>query len=80
MCTFVLDQNIRLSKDELGSFRDMPGLVQFADGSGYYATLSAYHSVHCVKRLHHFLHFDYYHSDKTEDEAMLIKHHAGKFR
>lgn len=41
------DQNIRLKEEELGEYRNRPGLVEFADGSGYYATLSAYHSLHC---------------------------------
>lgn len=41
------DQNIRLREEELGEYRGRPGLVEFADGSGYYATLSAYHSLHC---------------------------------
>ena len=41
------DQNIRLTNEELGEWRNMPGLVELADKSGYYATLSAYHSLHC---------------------------------
>lgn len=76
-CPFE-DQNIRLSREELGEFSGMSGLVEFADKSGYYATLSAYHSLHCIKRLHHYLYFDQYYPGKTELEAMLIKHHAGK--
>ena len=41
------DQNLRIKKEELGQYHDRPGLVKVADGSGYYATLSAYHSLHC---------------------------------
>ncbi|CAF9906892.1 hypothetical protein IMSHALPRED_005385 [Imshaugia aleurites] len=52
-------QNIRLTKEELGESRDKPGLVEVAEGSGYYATLSVYHSLHCVKRLHHLMYFDH---------------------
>ncbi|KAF6229662.1 hypothetical protein HO173_011308 [Letharia columbiana] len=69
-------QNIRLTKKELGEYRDKPGLVELADGSGYYATLSVYHSLHCVKRLHHLMYFDHYYPNKTDQESMLIKHHG----
>jgi hypothetical protein len=72
------DQNIRLKKEELGEFSTMPGLVKFGDGSGYYATLSAYHSLHCIKRLHHLMYFDHYYPGKTDQEAMLIKQHGGE--
>lgn len=44
----TLDQNIRLSKEEIGEWKDHPALVQLSDGSGYYATLSVYHSIHCM--------------------------------
>jgi hypothetical protein len=43
-----LDQNIRLNKDEIGEWSSHPALVQLTDGSGYYATLSVYHSIHCM--------------------------------
>jgi len=56
----------------------MPGLVELGDGSGYYATLSVYHSLHCVKRLHYLMYFDHYYPGKTGLEAMLIKQHGGK--
>ena len=42
-----IDSNIRLRKEELGEHLDRPDLVELADGSGYYASLSAYHSLHC---------------------------------
>jgi hypothetical protein len=71
------DQNVRLKKEELGEFKNTPGLVEFGDGSGYYATLSVYHSLHCIKRLHHLMYFNHYYPGKTEQEAMLIKHHGG---
>ena len=40
--------------------------------SGYYATLSVYHSLHCLKRLHHLMYFDHYYPDKTEQEAVFV--------
>ena len=91
MLTENSDQNIRLKKDELGEYRDRPGLVELGDDSGYYATLSAYHSLHCwydynnkasgltavgIKRLHHLMYFDDYYPNKTEQESTLIKHHG----
>ena len=90
-----LDQNIRLKKGDLGEYRDRPGLVELGDGSGYYATLSAYHSLHCrstviykelgliavgVKRLHHLMYFDHYYPNKTDQESMLIRHHGRRSR
>lgn len=70
-------QNIRLKKEELGEYRDQPGLVEVADGSGYYASISAYHSLHCIKRLHHLMYFDHYYPNKTDQESMFIRKHHG---
>lgn len=47
MAKHLSDQNIRLSKEELGEYGRKQDLVEFADGSGYYGTLSVYHSLHC---------------------------------
>lgn len=90
----IVDQSIRLSKAELGEYRHRPGLVELADGSGYFATLSAYHSLHCsyaipashgpvlttlgIKKLHHLMYFEHYYPNMNERQAMLIRHHAGK--
>lgn len=64
-------------KHELGEFANMPGIVELSDGNGgYYATLSAYHSLHCIKRLHHLLHFDDYYPNMTGIKAQLIRHHG----
>ncbi|KAA8649887.1 oxidase ustYa family protein [Aspergillus tanneri] len=68
--------NIRLSEDELGEYRDNPGLVKLSDGTGYAGSLSTYHSLHCLKRLHHLLYFDEYYPGRTEMQANEIKWHG----
>lgn len=48
---------------------DDESLAGLADGSGYYAGIMAYHALHCIQQIHHWLHRDYYFSDITADEA-----------
>lgn len=73
-----LDSNIRLSRDELNEdYHDLPGLVEFSDGSGIYGSVAVYQSIHCIKRLHHLLHFDHYHPNKSAEETRALMHHGG---
>lgn len=72
------DSNIRLSRDELNEdYHDLPGLVEFSDGSGIYGSVAVYQSIHCIKRLHHLLHFDHYHPNKSAEETRALMHHGG---
>ncbi|PLB39763.1 oxidase ustYa family protein [Aspergillus candidus] len=69
--------NIRLSRDELNEdYHDLPGLVEFSDGSGIYGSVAVYHSIHCIKRVHHLLHFDHYHPNKSAEETRALMHHG----
>ncbi|KAF9893073.1 hypothetical protein FE257_012484 [Aspergillus nanangensis] len=69
--------NIRLSRDELSEdYHDLPGLVEFSDGSGIYGTVAVYHSIHCIKRVHHLLHFDHYHPNKSEEDIVSLRLHG----
>lgn len=88
-----IDQNIPLSKQELGEFGETAGLVELAEGSGYYATLAAYHPLHCksiqhentgafqptsqgIKRLHHFMYFEHYYSNRSDVDRTFIQQHT----
>lgn len=73
----ILDQNIRLQKEELGSFANDQSLVKLSDGSGYYATLAVFHGLHCVKRLHHFVHRDSYYPGISQTDADRLLYHTG---
>ena len=56
----------------------MPGrkdeAVALPDG-GYFATLMAWHGLHCVKRLHHYMYEDYYFPNLTDAERLLNEVH-----
>jgi hypothetical protein len=73
-----LDQNIRLQNEELGTFADDESLVKLSDGSGYFATLAVFHGLHCVKRLHHFVHRDNYYAEMSQSEADELLYHTGE--
>ncbi|KAE8376691.1 hypothetical protein BDV26DRAFT_282492 [Aspergillus bertholletiae] len=69
--------NIRLSRAELGEdYQDNLGLVEFSDGSGIYGAVAAFHSLHCLKRLHYFLYPEHYHANRTAQEVKELTLHA----
>lgn len=37
-----------MQEDELGDWRGQPNLVALSDDSGYFGTLSVFHSLHCT--------------------------------
>lgn len=67
-----------MSKEELGGFKNDDSIVELSDGSGYYVTISAYHGLHCVRRLHKYIWADHYYPEVTEREAFLLKGHTGE--
>ena len=73
----LIDQNIRLSKSELGERGEEECIIELPDG-GYYAAMTVYHALHCVKRLHHFIYLDHYHPNLTDSEHVLLMQHAGR--
>lgn len=72
------DNNIRISPDEIPEdYRGKSGLVEFNDGSGdIYANVAVYHSIHCIKRIHHLLHFNHYHPGRTEEQKIALQQHG----
>lgn len=75
----MTDQNIRLLKHELGQFSGDDSLVELSDGSGYFATLTVFHGLHCVERLHHWLYKDLYYNNLTTEEERRLKQHTGEY-
>jgi hypothetical protein len=72
------DQNIRLSEDDLGRPIEDDTVIQLTDGSGAFGTLTVFHGLHCVERLHHFLYPDHYYSAFSDEDKLLLKYHTGK--
>jgi hypothetical protein len=55
-------------------------LIKLSDGSGYWTTLSVFHGLHCVKRLHHYIHKGFYYQNLTDPEEQRLLEHTGKSR
>ncbi|QKX55362.1 uncharacterized protein TRUGW13939_02454 [Talaromyces rugulosus] len=69
-------QNVKIQPDELGQFSGNDDLVMLSDGSGYFGTVAVYHGLHCVERLHHYMHQDHYYKDLSDNDFRLLKHHT----
>lgn len=69
--------NIRVSEKTLRKVNGSS--IAFADGDGYYAQLSMFHELHCLKRIRHFIHKDYYNPDQSDDARRLDALHTGEF-
>ncbi|KAK0609411.1 hypothetical protein B0T14DRAFT_608188 [Immersiella caudata] len=66
---------IRLTQDEMRELgREAEG-VRLTDSSGYLGQLTVYHNLHCVQRLHRFIHLDYYFPNITDTEYKLLHLH-----
>ncbi|MCJ1394404.1 hypothetical protein MMC18_007282 [Xylographa bjoerkii] len=72
----VQHQNVRLQKEELGPFAEDDGVIQLSDGSGYFGTLAVFHGLHCVKRLHHYIHRDSYYPNLSKMDADRLLYHT----
>lgn len=71
------DENFRAQEHELGQFAGQKSLVKLSDGSGYYVTVSVFHALHCVQRLHHYVYRDHYHPNLSEKDDFALKQHTG---
>jgi hypothetical protein len=78
MLTMALDSEVRVNKDELGEFAEDDSIVELTDKSGYYVTVSAFHGLHCIRRLHQYMYPEVYYSDITEHESFFLRRHTGK--
>ncbi|POR36614.1 Hypothetical protein TPAR_09138 [Tolypocladium paradoxum] len=74
--TLMQYQNVRLHKEELGQFSEDDSIVQLADGTGYWITVSVFHGLHCIERLHHFLYSETYYPGLSEDDTFTLKLHT----
>lgn len=68
--------NIRVSKETLEKVNGTS--IAFSDGDGYYAQLGMFHELHCLKRVRHFIHKDYYHPDQSDEARRLDALHTGE--
>lgn len=73
------DQNIRLTEEDLAQTDADDTVVQLTDGSGSYGTLTVFHGLHCVERMHRYLHYDSYYSSFSDEEETLLIWHLGKY-
>ncbi|KAJ3483548.1 hypothetical protein NLG97_g7284 [Lecanicillium saksenae] len=72
----LLNFNIRITEEELShTAMAKEDAISLPDG-GYYAGLSVYHDLHCIKRLHHYMYPDYYFANLTEEQRELNEYHT----
>ncbi|KAK8013578.1 hypothetical protein PG991_009171 [Apiospora marii] len=69
-------ENVRVSTDELDQYSGEKSLVRLTDGSGYYMTVSVFHGLHCIQRLHRYIYRDHYYPKLTEDNEFSLKVHT----
>ncbi|KAF2457888.1 hypothetical protein BDY21DRAFT_18614 [Lineolata rhizophorae] len=67
--------NIRISEEEIRHLDRLDQSVRFTDGSGYFAQMTVYHHLHCIKKIHHFLYLDHYWPNITSDDLALLRAH-----
>ncbi|KAI0011123.1 hypothetical protein F4779DRAFT_256094 [Xylariaceae sp. FL0662B] len=70
------NDNIRVPKDYLDELNLTT--VYTKDGSEGIASLSVYHSLHCLKKIKRMLFKEYYHKDKSEEAMARESRHIGK--
>jgi hypothetical protein len=69
------DTNLRFTREELGEHANEKSLVALPDG-GYFGTLTVYHSLHCVRELHHYVWKEHYFPNLGETETLRLRAHA----
>ena len=69
------DIRIRVSASDL-AFYNLTSLP-LRDGSGYAAELGVHHELHCLKKIRHYIHRDYYLVNETEAEIVEWAAHIG---
>ena len=75
LLTTHLDIRIRVPSSDL-SFYNLTS-IPLADGSGYAAELGVHHELHCLKKIRHYVHRDYYLVNETEKEMVEWEAHIG---
>lgn len=75
----ALDSEVRVAHHELGEFEYDDSIIELGDKSGYYVTVSVFHGLHCIRRLHQYLYVDHYYSNLTDHEKFMLMRHTGKF-
>ncbi|PYH94052.1 hypothetical protein BO71DRAFT_477182 [Aspergillus ellipticus CBS 707.79] len=68
--------DIRVSQEELGEFAGDDSIIKLSDDSGYYVTVSAFHGLHCVQRLHMYMFAEHYYTGLSEYELFMLRRHT----
>ncbi|KAF2198298.1 hypothetical protein GQ43DRAFT_359494, partial [Delitschia confertaspora ATCC 74209] len=69
------NHNLFLRKSQLKPFENDENLVGLSNNSGYLTTLTVFHALHCVKRLHHYLYKDSYYPNMSTFDDQKLQHH-----
>ncbi|PVH87710.1 hypothetical protein DL98DRAFT_581719 [Cadophora sp. DSE1049] len=67
--------NIAIPEQEIRRLDRLDESVRFTDGSGYFGQMTVYHHLHCIQRIHKFLHVDHYWPNATQEELFLLRAH-----
>jgi len=70
----VTDATIKLSPEEFAHYNQSGILL--GDDSGYLATPTAYHDLHCIRFLHETIYPDYYFPNDSEAKQLGRDAHA----
>ena len=77
LLTEAIDSEVRVNQDELGEYAGDDSIIELTDKSGYYVTVSAFHGLHCIRRLHQYIYPETYYSDATDNELWFLRRHTG---
>ncbi|MCJ1414132.1 hypothetical protein MMC32_000457 [Xylographa parallela] len=67
--------NVRISEDEMRQLGKLDSNIPLPDG-GYFGSLTVFHQLHCVYRLHQAIYPKFYWPNMTEEEAFLNLGHS----
>ncbi|KAI8623073.1 hypothetical protein F5Y19DRAFT_459850 [Xylariaceae sp. FL1651] len=67
---------VRVTKEELGGFKNDDSIIELTDGSGYYVTISVFHGLHCVRRLHKYIWSEVYYANVSDHDAFFLRRHT----
>ena len=76
MLTVSIDATIRLYPEEFSHYNQSGILL--GDGSGYLATPTAYHDLHCIRFLHKSIYADFYWPEDSEQKRLGRDAHASR--
>jgi Mycotoxin biosynthesis protein UstYa len=73
------DSYVRVSTPEYTRLRLNRSTLELADSSGHVLSLGAYHSLHCLKQVHKWIHRDSYPEELFGAKLEVRRWHIGTF-